>query len=88
MFLPQNVCMGSYLMLRIADQKRGSRNPSAPIGVNAFRTTNIRSQSAMRGADFHGNTCRDGPTRIPSIRTERGSVWRVSEWGTLYQSIP
>ena len=37
------------------------------IGVNAFRTTNFRSRYAMRGAKFHGNTCRDTTTSILSI---------------------
>ena len=54
-------------MLRNTDHKEGPRNPSAPIGFNAFRTTNFRSSSAMRGAEFHGNSRCDGLTRIPSI---------------------
>ena len=29
--------------------------------------TSFRSSSAMRGAEFHGKTCRDGQTRIRSI---------------------
>ena len=67
MYGPQNVIIGSYFMLRITDHKEGQRNPSAPIDVNAFRTTNFRSRSAMRGAEFHGNTRRDSTTRILSI---------------------
>ena len=57
MYGPQNVIIGSYFMLRITDHKEGQRNPSAPVD-NAFRPTNFRSRSAMRGAEFHGNTRR------------------------------
>ena len=51
---------GENILLRFPENKGGLGNPSAPIHVNAFSTTNFRSQSAMRGAEFHGNTCRDG----------------------------
>ena len=43
----------------ITTNKGGPRNPSAPIDVNVFRTTNFRSRFAMRCAEFHGNTLRD-----------------------------
>ena len=39
MFRPQNVNVGSYFLQRIPDDKGGPGNPSAPIDVNAFRTT-------------------------------------------------
>ena len=57
MYCPQNV---NYILLRIPENKGGPGNPSVPIDVNAFRTTNFRCCSAMRGAEFHGNTGRDG----------------------------
>ena len=40
---PENSSVGSYFLLRIPDHKGGPGNPSAPIGINAFRTTNFRS---------------------------------------------
>ena len=40
---PQKVCDGNYFLLRIPDDKGGPGNPSAPIDVNPFRTTNFRS---------------------------------------------
>ena len=46
-------------------------NPFFTISANAFRTTNFRSQFTMRGAEIHGNTCRDGTTRIHSILSMR-----------------
>ena len=52
---------------RNPDHKGGPGNPCAPIDVNAFRTTNFWSRSAMGGDEFHGNTRRDSTTRIPSI---------------------
>ena len=67
MFRSQKYGRGDAFWLRIPDDKGGPGNPSAPIDVNAFRTTNFRSRSAMRGAEFHGNTRRDSTTRIPSI---------------------
>ena len=67
MFWPQDVRIGSYFMLRIPDHKGGPGNPSAPIGFNGKSATNFRSRSAMRGAEFHGNSGRDGTTRILSI---------------------
>ena len=66
LFWLQNVSNDSFFLLRIHDDKGGPGNPSAPIDVNAFRTTNFRSWSDMRGAKFHGNTRGDGPTRICS----------------------
>ena len=62
MYSPQN-----YFLLRIPDNKGRGGNPSAAIDVNAFRTTNFRSQSAMRGAEFHGNSRPDSTTHILSI---------------------
>ena len=70
MFWSQKVCRGDNILLRFHENKGGPGNPFAPIHVNTFRTTNIRSSSAMRGAKFHGNTGRDGPNRIPSILKE------------------
>ena len=69
MFRSQKVCRGDNILLRFPENKGGPGNPSAPIDVNAFHTTNIRSSSAMRGAEFHGNTRRDSTTRIRSIGT-------------------
>ena len=43
MFWSQNVITGSYFMLISTDNKQGPGNPSAPIGFNAFRTTNFGS---------------------------------------------
>ena len=68
MFWSQKYGRGDDFWLRIPDDKGGPGNPSAPIDVNAFRTTNFRSRSAVRGAEFHGNTRRDSTTRIPSIQ--------------------
>ena len=67
-FWSQNDIIGNYFMLRSTNHKEGPRNPSAPILVNAFRTTNFRSSSAMHGAEIHGNTRRDCPTRILGMR--------------------
>ena len=67
MYGPQKVSVGNYYLLRIPDDEGGPGNPSAPIDVNAFRTTNFRSRFAMRGAEFHRNTRHDSTTRIPSI---------------------
>ena len=61
---PQKITIDNYFLLSIPKEEGGPENPSIPIGVNAFRTTNFRSSSAMRGTKFHGNTYRDGPTRI------------------------
>ena len=41
--------------------------PLSTIGINAKSVTNFRSRLAMHGAEFHGNTCRDGTTRKCSI---------------------
>ena len=67
MLWSQKVCRGNTNMLRFTENKGGPGNSSAPIVVNAFHTTNFRSRFAMRCAENHGNTCRDGPTHIPSI---------------------
>ena len=67
MFWSQKVCRGDNILIRFPENTGGPGNPSAPIQVNAFRTTNFRSSSAMRGAEFHGNTRRDSTTRILSI---------------------
>ena len=77
MYCPQNVKNVNYITLRIPDYKGGPGNPSAPL-------TNFRSSAAMRGAKFHGNTCRDSTTRIRSIQwlakvcTERRSSYVMS----------
>ena len=76
MYGPQKVSVGNKYLLRIPDDKGGPGNPSAPIDVNAFHTTNFRSRFAMRGAEFHGNSRRDSTTRIPSIPRKR--VCRIS----------
>ena len=47
-------------MLRSAEITGGRGNPFSAIGANVFRTTNCQSRSAMRAAEFHGNTRRDG----------------------------
>ena len=52
-------------MLSSAEITGGRGNPFSAIGANAFRTTNCPSQSAMRGAEFHGNTGRDGQPAYP-----------------------
>ena len=56
----------------------GPGNPSAPIDVNAFRTINFRSRSAMRDAEIHGNTRRDSTTRILSIDTD-GQIYMYAD---------
>ena len=60
-----------HIFIRSTENSGGRGNPFSPIDVNTFRTTNFRSQSAMRGAEFHGNSPRDGPTRIRSIQNLR-----------------
>ena len=45
----------------------GPGNHSAPIDLNAFHTTNFRSQFPMRGAEFHRNTRRGSTTCILSL---------------------
>ena len=52
-------------MLRCTKNVGGRGNPFSAIGANAFRTTNSQSRSAMRGAEFHGNTRRDGQPAYP-----------------------
>ena len=69
MFWSQKVGRGDNILLGFTENAGGPRNPSAPIDVNAFRTTNFRSPSAMRGAEIHGNSGRDSTTRIRSIPT-------------------
>ena len=66
----QKVSLGNYFFLRLPDDKGRPGNPSAPIDVNAFCTTNFRSRFAMLGAENHGNTRRDGPTRILCITVD------------------
>ena len=63
-FWPQNISIRGYFLLRILDDKGGPGNSSTPIDVSSYPTTNFRSQSAMRSAEFHGNTPQDSPTRI------------------------
>ena len=67
MFWSQRVCRDDNTVLRFTENRAGPGNPLAPIHVNAFRITNFRSQSAMHGVEFHGNTRRDSTTRILSI---------------------
>ena len=82
MFWSQKGGRGDFILLRFTENTGGPRNHSPPIEVNAFRTTNFRSRFAMRGAEIHGNTRRDGPTRILGIREgASGSV------GTINQEI-
>ena len=67
MFWPQKA---SRVILFGSDKPKIRENRETPlfaIDVNAFRTTNFRSRSAMRGAEFHGNKHCDGPTRIRGI---------------------
>ena len=51
---------GHHIFIRSTKNSGGRGNPFSPIDVNTFCTTNFRSRSAMRGAEFHGNTRRDG----------------------------
>ena len=67
MYWPQHFSRDDNILLRFIGNTGGPRNSSATIDVNALRTTNFRSLSVMRGAEIHGNTRRDGPTRIRSI---------------------
>ena len=67
MFWPQIISFRNNIMLRIPADKGGLGNPSAPIDVNMFHTTNFRSSSAMHVAEFHGNSHRDSTTHILSI---------------------
>ena len=60
-------------MLRRAEITGGRGNPFSAIGANAFRTTNCRSRSAMRGVEFHSNTRRDGQPAYPVYRPPSGS---------------
>ena len=60
MYWPQKVGRGVYFLLRCTKNMGGRGNPFSAIGANAFRTTNSQSRSAMRGAEFHGNSRRDG----------------------------
>ena len=66
MLQPQTMCRGDNILRRFIENTGGPRNASAPIHVNAFCTTNFWSSSAMRAAEFHGNTRRDSTTRILS----------------------
>ena len=66
-FWSKKVCRGDNILLRFPENEGGPGNPSTPIHISAFHTTNFQSSSAMRGAEFHGNTHCDGPTRTRSI---------------------
>ena len=68
-YWPQMFSRGSHFLLRSTENAGGRGNPFFAIGFNAKSATNFRSSSAMRGAEFHGNTRCDGPTRIRSIYT-------------------
>ena len=68
----QQYSRGHRFFVRSTENSGGRGNPLLSTGANAFRTTNFRSRFAMRGAETHGNTRRDGPTRIPSI----GRCWQ------------
>ena len=70
MYWPYNFSRGSNFLLRSTENAGDRKNHFSDIGVNAKSATNFRSSSAMRGAEFHENTRRDGPTRISSIRSE------------------
>ena len=70
MHWPQNVCRGDNFLHRSTENWGGRGNPIFATGANAFRTTNFRFLSAMRGAEFHGNSGRDSTTRILSIQSE------------------
>ena len=62
------VIEGDTFLIRSATSKGGWGNHSAPtIDVNAFRTTNFWSRSAMRSVKFHGNSRCDSTTHILSI---------------------
>ena len=52
---------------RVSGITGGRGNPFSAIGVNAKSATNLRSRFAMHGAEIHGNSGRDDPTRILSI---------------------
>ena len=67
MYWPQKFSRGYHFFGEKYRKCRGPGNPFSAIGVNAKSATNFRSSSAMCGAEFHGNTRRDGPTRIHSI---------------------
>ena len=71
-------------MISSAEITGGRGNPFSAIGANAFRTTNRRSQSTMRGTEFHGNTGRDGQPAYPVyLHTHSfGIQCRVSDFFT------
>ena len=69
-----NVSRGDTFLLRSTENLGGRGNPFSPIDVKAFHTTNFRSRSAMHGAEFHGNTRREGATRIRSIGQFYGNI--------------
>ena len=62
MYGPQKVDTGDDFLLRLTKNTGGQRNPFSTIGFNGESTTNLRSSSAMRGAEFHGNS---GCDRLP-----------------------
>ena len=65
MYGPQKFSRGYIFLLRSTENAGGRGNPFSAIGANTFRTTNSRSRSAMRGAEFHGNTRREGQPSYP-----------------------
>ena len=69
MYWHQKVGRGGYFLLRCTKNVGGRGNPFSAIGANAFRTTNSQSRSAMRGAEFHGNTRREGQPSYPVYPT-------------------
>ena len=85
MYWSQKVGRGDYFLQRSAEITGGRSNPFSPIGANAFRTTNFRSRFAMRGAEIHGNTCRDSTTRIPGIVTADA---RCSSYQGITSTLP
>ena len=93
-FWSQKDSRGDYFLPRSAEKSGGWGNPFSAIDINAFRTTNFRSSSAMRGAEIHGNTRRDGPTRILSIgyivqnsKVEMSFNLTETAWMKLYLQI-
>ena len=64
----QKYSRGDNFLIRSTENSGEQGNPFSAIGINANPVTNFRSGSAMRGAEFHGNTRRDTTTRILSIQ--------------------
>ena len=66
-FGPKNT-IGVIIFFIGSTKNSGGRGNAFPaICVNAFSTTNFRSQSAMHSAAFHGNRRCDSTTHILSI---------------------